>query len=107
MKIFKVLEPIGTMFQGRFPYYYREPFGAIFRDGYDCEKELEIEEIDIDLNKLFVEIKVINSPFTGKPQNYYFFTYENEDIYIEDYDSTSETFVEKIVKQLKKENITR
>lgn len=32
-----------------------------------------------------------------------FFNYNDEDIFIEDYNSTTETFVEKIVEKLKKE----
>ena len=99
MKIFKVLEPISTMFNGRFPYYFVEPFCYRFSDGVD-DKELQYEEIDLDLNKLKVEIKEFNCPFTGKLRKYYFFNYDGEDIYIEDYDSTSETFVEKIVREL-------
>ena len=63
--------------------------------------ESEIEEVELDLTKLKVEIKEFSSPFTGKLQKYYFFNYDGEDIFIEDYDSTSETYVEKIVKKLK------
>ena len=100
MRIFKVLEPISIMFHGRFNYYFVEPFNYKFYDGVDNE-ELEYEEFDLDLNKLKVEIKEFPSPFTGKLRKYYYFNYDGEDIYIEDYDSTSETFVEKIVKQLK------
>ncbi len=99
MKIFKVLEPIKTMFHGGFPYYFVEPFGYRFSDGVD-NKELEYEEIELDLTKLNVQIKEFASPFTGKLQEYYYFNYDGEDIYIEDYDSDSETFVEKIVKRL-------
>lgn len=102
LKVFKVLEPISTMFHGRFPYYFVEPYGSMCIDGIDV-KESEIEEIKLDLSKLKVEIRVFKSPFTGNEQNYYFFNYNGEDIFIEDYDSTSETFVEKIVEKLKKE----
>ena len=100
LKIFKVLEPISTMFHGRFPYYFVEPCGSKLIDGIDVQ-EAEIEEIELDLSKLKVEIREFKSPFTGKEQKYYFFNYNGEDIFIEDYDSTSETFVEKIVKKLK------
>lgn len=99
LKIFKVLEPISTMFHGRFQYYFVEPYGSKLIDGIDV-KESEIEEIELDLTKLKVEIKAFPSPFTGKEQEYYFFNYNDEDIFIEDYDSTSETFVEKIVEKL-------
>ncbi len=99
MKIFKVLEPISTMFHGRFQYYFVEPFGYRFVDGVD-NKESIYQEIELDLTKLTVEIKQFTSPFTGKLQNFYYFNYDGEDIYIEDYDSTSETFVEKIVREL-------
>ena len=102
LKIFKVLEPISTMFHGRFQYYFVEPYRSKFIDGIDCE-EPEIEEAQLDLSKLKVQIKEFNSPFTGKPQKYYFFNYDGEDIFIEDYDSTKETFVEKIVQKLKME----
>lgn len=101
LKVFKVLEPISTMFHGRFPYYFVEPYGSKLIDGIDTE-EPKYEEIILDLTKLKVEIKEFTSPFTGKEQKYYFFNYDEEDIYIEDYDSTSETFVEKIVKKLDK-----
>lgn len=99
MKIFKVLEPISTIFNGRFQYYFVEPYGYRFLDGIDIE-EPKYEEVELDLTKLKVEIKEFNSPFTGKLQKYYFFNYDGEDVFIEDYDSTSETFVEKIVKEL-------
>ena len=99
LKIFKVLEPISTMFHGRFPYYFVEPCGSKLIDGIDVQ-EAEIEEIELDLSKLKVEIREFKSPFTGKEQKYYFFNYNGEDIFIEDYDSTQETFVEKIVKKL-------
>ncbi len=99
MKLFKVLESISTMFHGRFQYYFIEPYNYRFVDGIDV-KESEIEEVELDLTKLKVEIREFNSPFTGKLQKYYFFNYDGEDIYIEDYDSDSETFVEKIVKRL-------
>ena len=64
-------------------------------------QEAEIEEIELDLSKLKVQIKEFNSPFTGKLQKYYFFNYNGEDIFIEDYDSESETFVQKIFQKLK------
>lgn len=99
LNVFKVLEPISTMFHGRFQYYFVEPYNSRFVDGIDVE-ESEIEEVELDLSKLKVEIKEFNSPFTGKLQKYYFFNYDGEDIFVEDYDSTSETFVEKIVKKL-------
>lgn len=99
LKVFKVLEPISTMFHGRFPYYFVEPYDYKFVDGIDV-KESEIEEIELDLTKLKVEIKQFSSPFTGKEQKYYFFNYNDEDIFIEDYDSTSKTFVEKIVEKI-------
>lgn len=102
LKIFKVLEPISTMFHGRFQYYFVEPYGSEFIDGIDTQ-EPETEEIELDLSKLNVETRVFKSPFTGNEQNYYFFNYNGEDIFIEDYDSTTETFVEKIVEKLKKE----
>ena len=100
LKVFKVLEPISTMFHGRFQYYYVEPYGSKLIDGINVE-ESEIEEIELDLTKLNVQIKEFNSPFTGKLQKYYFFNYNDEDIFIEDYDSTSKTFVERIVEKLK------
>ena len=100
LKVFKVLEPISTTFHGRFQYYFVEPYGSRFVDGIDVN-EPEIEEIELDLSKLKVEIKVFKSPFTGNEQNYYFFNYAGEDIFIEYYDSISETFVEKLVKKLK------
>ena len=81
-------------------YYFVEPYNSRFVDGIDVE-ESEIEEVELDLTKLKVEIKEFNSPFTEKLQKYYFFNYDGEDIFVEDYDSTSETFVEKIVKKLK------
>ena len=99
LNVFKVLEPISTMFHGRFQYYFVEPYGSKLIDGIDVQ-EAEIEEIELDLTKLKVEIQEFKSPFTGKEQKYYFFNYNGEDIFIEDYDSTSETFVEKIVKKL-------
>ena len=99
LNVFKVLEPISTMFHGRFQYYFVEPYNSRFVDGIDVE-ESEIEEVELDLSKLKVEIREFKSPFTGKEQKYYFFNYNGEDIFIEDYDSTSETFVEKIVKKL-------
>ena len=99
LKVFKVLEPISTMFHGRFQYYYVEPYGSKLIDGINVE-ESEIEEIELDLTKLNVQIKEFSSPFTGKEQKFYFFNYNGEDIFIEDYDSTSETFVERIVKTL-------
>ena len=100
LKVFKVLEPICTMFHGRFQYYFVEPYCSKLIDGIDVE-EPKYEEIELDLNKLKVQIKKFDSPFTGKIQKYYFFNYNDEDIFIEDYDSASETFVEKIVKKLK------
>ncbi len=51
LKIFKVLEPISTMFHGRFPYYFVEPYNSRFVDGID------VEEVELDLTKLKVEIK--------------------------------------------------
>ena len=99
LNVFKVLEPISTMFHGRFQYYFVEPYGSKLIDGINVQ-EAEIEEIELDLSKLKVEIREFKSPFTGKEQKYYFFNYNGEDIFIEDYDSTSETFVEKIVKKL-------
>jgi len=105
MKIFKMKEPICTMFHGKFQYYFREPFGTICYDGVYGEEFPSYEEVDFDLNLLKVSIKLGTSPFTGKEQKYYFFNYNNEDIYIESYDSDSETFEEKIVKQLNKNNI--
>jgi hypothetical protein len=99
LKIFKVLEPISTMFHGRFQYYFVEPYNYKFLDGIDVN-ELRYEEVELDLSKLKVQIKEFSSPFTGKQQKYYFFNYNGEDIFIEDYDSTSETFVERIVKTL-------
>ena len=74
LKIFKVLEPISTMFHGRFPYYFVKPYNSRFVDGIDVE-ESEIEEVELDLTKLKVETKEFNSPFTGKLQKYYFFNY--------------------------------
>lgn len=105
MKIYKMNEAISTMFHGRFQYYFREPFGNICFDGIYGEELPSYEEVDFDLNLLKVSIKLGTSPFTGKDKKYYLFNYDNEDIYIEDYDSSSETFVEKIVKQLNNENI--
>lgn len=99
LKVFKVLEPISTMFHGRFQYYFVEPYGSKSIDGIDV-RESEIEEIELDLSKLKVQIQEFSSPFTGKLQKYYFFNYNGEDIFIEDYDSTSKTFVEKIVEKL-------
>ena len=99
LKVFKVLDPIRTMFHGGFQYYFVEPYGSKFIDGIDVQ-ESEIEEVKLDLSKLKVEIKVFNSPFTGNIQKYYFFNYDGEDIFIEDYDSSSKTFVEKIVEKL-------
>ena len=99
LTVFKVLDPIRTMFHGGFQYYFVEPYGSKFIDGIDVQ-ESEIEEIELDLTKLKVEIKEFNSPFTGKLQKYYFFNYDGEDIFIEDYDSSSKTFVEKIVEKL-------
>ena len=99
LNVFKVLEPISTMFHGRFQYYFVEPYGSKLIDGINVQ-EAEIEEIELDLSKLKVEIREFKSPFTGKEQKYYFFNYNGEDIFVEDYDSTSETFVEKIVKKL-------
>ena len=100
LTVFKVLDPIRTMFHGGFQYYFVEPYGSKFIDGIDVQ-ESEIEEIELDLTKLKVEIKEFNSPFTGKVQKYYFFNYDGEDIFIEDYDSESETFVQKIFQKLK------
>jgi len=99
LTVFKVLDPIRTMFHGGFQYYFVEPYGSKFIDGIDVQ-ESEIEEVELDLTKLKVEIKEFNSPFTGKLQKYYFFNYDGEDIFIEDYDSSSKTFVEKIVEKL-------
>ena len=99
LTVFKVLDPIRTMFHGGFQYYFVEPYGSKFIDGIDVDQP-EYEEIELDLSKLKVEIQQFKSPFTGKEQKYYFFNYNGEDIFIEDYDSTSETFVEKIVKKL-------
>ena len=99
LNVFKVLEPISTMFHGRFQYYFVEPYGSKLIDGINVQ-EAEIEEIELDLSKLKVEIREFKSPFTGKEQKYYFFNYNGEDIFIEAYDSTSETVVEKIVKKL-------
>lgn len=101
MRVFKILEPIKTMFHGGFQYYFVEPYLYKFSDGIDIREE-KYEELELDLTKLKVDIKVFKSPFTGKEQNYYYFNYDGEDIFIEDYDSTSETFVEKIVKELDK-----
>lgn len=103
INIFKVLEPISTISHGRFQYYFVEPFGYRFDDGVN-PKELKYEKVELDIDKLRVEIKEFTSPFTGKLRKHYFFNYNNEDIYIEDYDSTSETFVEKIVSKLKELN---
>lgn len=100
LTVFKVLEPISTMFHGRFQYYFVEPYGSKLIDGIDVQ-ESEIEEIELDLSKLKVQIREFNSPFTGKLQKYYFFNYDGEDIFIEDYDSESETFVQKIFQKLK------
>lgn len=99
MKVFKILEPISIMFYGRFPYYFVEPYEYKFIDGCDNEVS-EYEEIELDLTKLKVEIKEFNSPFSGKLKKHYFFNYKGEDIYIEDYDSDTETFVEKIVRKM-------
>ena len=99
IKVFKVLEPISTMFHGRFQYYFVEPYNYKFLDGIDV-KELRYEEVQLDLSKLKVQIKKFNCLFTNKMKNFYFFNYNGEDIFIEDYDSTSETFVEKIVEKL-------
>lgn len=99
LTVFKVLDPIRTMFHGGFQYYFVEPYGSKLIDGIDVQ-ESEIEEVELDLSKLKVEIKEFNSPFTGKLQKYYFFNYNGEDIFIEDYDSSSKTFVEKIVEKL-------
>ena len=78
----------------------KKPSALTIIDGIDVQ-EAEIEEIELDLSKLKVEIQQFKSPFTGKEQKYYFFNYNGEDIYIEDYDSTPETFVEKIVEKLR------
>ncbi len=99
LKMFKVLEPISTMFHGRFQYYFVEPYGSKLIDGIDVQ-EPEYEVIELDLSKLKAQIREFKSPFTGKEQKYYFFNYDGEDIFIEYYDSTSETFVEKIVEKL-------
>ena len=99
IKAFKVLEPISTMFHGRFQYFFVEPYNYRFIDGID-NKETKYEEIELDLTKLHVQIKEFASPFTCKLQEHYYFNYNGEDIYIEDYDSTSETFVEKIKNEL-------
>lgn len=99
LKVFKVLEPISTMFHGRFQYYFVEPYGSKFIDGIYVDQP-EYEEIELDLSKLKVEMKEFKSPFTGKVQKYYFFNYDGEDIFIEDYDSTSKKFVERIVEKL-------
>ena len=100
LTVFKVLDPIRTMFHGGFQYYFVEPYGSKFIDGIDVQ-ESEIEEIELDLSKLKVQIREFKSPFTGKLQKYYFFNYNGEDIFIEDYDSESETFVQKIFQKLK------
>lgn len=105
MNIFKIEREIKSDTHGFFTYYFVEPFSYRLVDGIDT-KEAKYTEMTLDLNKLFVVIKKGISPFTGKEKLYYFFKYKNEDIYIEDYDSTSETFIEKIVKNMKNDNIT-
>lgn len=104
INVFKILEPIRTMFHGGFQYYFVEPYGSKCIDGCNT-KESKYEEIELDLSKLKVEIKEFSSAFTGKLQKYYFFNYNGEDIFIEDYDSTSKTFVEKIVEKLNMFNL--
>lgn len=54
LKIFKVLKPISTMFHGRFPYYFVEPYNYRFVDGIDVEEQ-RIEEVELDLTKLKFE----------------------------------------------------
>ena len=39
LKIFKVPEPISTMFHGRFQYYFVEPCGSKLIDGIDVKKQ--------------------------------------------------------------------
>ena len=100
LTVFKVLDPIRTMFHGGFQYDFVDLYGSKFIDGIDVDQP-EYEEIELDFSKLKVEMKEFKSPFTGKLQKYYFFNYDGEDIFIEDYDSESETFVQKIFQKLK------
>ena len=47
LKVFKVLEPISTMFHGRFQYYFVEPYGSKFIDGIYVNQP-EYEEIEFE-----------------------------------------------------------
>ena len=39
LNVFKVLEPISTMFHGRFQYYFVEPYGSKLIDGINVKKQ--------------------------------------------------------------------